>query len=243
MRTRHPIIRNTRKLFWSKWGMNTVLKVDVWRSINSKASQAAILAPLQRLLDPVNHPLIHMICPVMMRNTYRLPMWQRQHLEKVLVQHIYWPQPGSISIPHLTHESTASELIQISISTTPTQWRVAVHLGYWILLTCGGNRRKRTQSTLISPVWRATYSVSYHMVSEWRPVFPLGEILLAGDSQKTQVRPFAKTLLWGSLQEPITRFLRAKTQYRIRQDLKTTRKWRMRRRIGNFTEWPRSTTF
>jgi len=47
----------------------------------------------------------------------------------------------------------------------------------------------------INPMWRVTYSQSYHMVSEWRPVFPLADMLLAGGRQKPQDRPFAKKLL------------------------------------------------
>jgi len=36
---------------------------------------------------------------------------------------------------------------------------------------------------------------TYHMVSEWRPVLPLGEMLLAGDSPNPQAKPFARKAL------------------------------------------------
>jgi len=52
-----------------------------------------------------------------------------------------------------------------------------------------------TQSTPISPIWHATYSLSYHMVSEWGPVFPLEKMLSAGGSQKPQAGPFVKRSL------------------------------------------------
>jgi len=92
-------------------------------------------------------------------------------------------------------------------------------------------------------MWRATYSLSYQMVSEWRPVFPVAEMLSAGGSQKPPARPFAKMSLQGSLLAPITGFWLALTRYWIQQKQKTTRKWRKRRRRGNCTEWPRFTTF
>jgi len=48
----------------------------------------------------------------------------------------------------------------------------------WIRIspTAGCSKKIRTQSTLISPMWLATYSLSFLMVSEWRPVFPLPEM-------------------------------------------------------------------
>jgi len=92
-------------------------------------------------------------------------------------------------------------------------------------------------------MWRTTYSLSYHMVSEWMPVFPLAKMLSAGGSQKPQVRHFARTSMWGSLFEPITLFSPALTQNWIQQTQKTSRKWRKRWREWHCTEWPRFTTF
>jgi len=69
---------------------------------------------------------------------------------------------------------------------------VAIHIGNWKSPTGGVNMRRHTQCTPISPMWHVIYSLSYHMVSEWRPVFPMGEMLLDVDSLKPLVRPFAK---------------------------------------------------
>jgi len=69
LRTRHPALHITKRPFWSMWRMNTVPNIDVYRSINSKRYRAAISSPLQRLQGLINHPLIHRICPAMMRNT------------------------------------------------------------------------------------------------------------------------------------------------------------------------------
>ena len=83
---------------------------------------------------------------------------------------------------------------------------------------------KHTQSTPICDMWLATYSVSHHMVSEWRAVFPFAEMSLDGDSQKPQARPFARKSLSGSSLEPITGFWQALTQNWIPQTQKMTRK-------------------
>jgi len=87
LRTRHPILPNTKKLVWSMWRMNSVPNIDVCRSINTKANRAAIPSPLQRLLDPVNHPLIHIIWAAMMKNTWPQTMWLRQHPDQAIAQH------------------------------------------------------------------------------------------------------------------------------------------------------------
>jgi len=68
------------------------------------------------------------------------------------------------------------KLIRILMITTPTQWRLVVHFGYRISRTGGGSKKTHTQRTPISPMWHATYSLSYLTVSEWKPVFPLGEM-------------------------------------------------------------------
>jgi hypothetical protein len=130
LRTRHPILPNTKMPCCSTWRMNTVLNNEMCRSLNSNAYRAVISSPLQLLLDAVNHSLIHKICPAMMKNTYRLIMWPRQHMDDAIAQHAYWPHPGSIRIPHLKHHRTGGKSMQISISTTLTQWGLAVNLGY-----------------------------------------------------------------------------------------------------------------
>jgi len=177
------------------WRMNTAPNIQVCLSINSKRYCAAISSPLQQLQGLIKHPLIHMISPVMMRKTERQRMWPRGHQDEVITQPAYWLPAGSIWIHHLKHQWPGGKLIQISMITTPTKWRLAVHLGYRISPTGGDNRRKRTQSTPISPMWQVTYSLSYYILSEWRPVFPLAEMLSAGGSQKPQARPFAKKSL------------------------------------------------
>jgi len=90
---------------------------------------------------------------------------------------------------------------------------------------------------------RTTSSLSYHMVSEWRPVFHLAEMLSAGDRQKPHARLLAKTSLEGSLLAVITRLGHALTQNWIRWTKKMTWQWRKKRKKGNCPEWPRFTTF
>jgi len=92
-------------------------------------------------------------------------------------------------------------------------------------------------------MWGGTYSLSYHMVSECRPVFPLAKMVSAGGSQNPQARPFAKKLLWGCLLERITGFWQALGLNWIPRREETIRKWRKRPKQGNCTEWPRFTTF
>jgi len=72
--TRHPILHNTWRPFWTMWWMNTVPNLDVSQSINPKAYRAISSSHPQWLQDLVNHPLIHMIYPAMMKNTWHLTM-------------------------------------------------------------------------------------------------------------------------------------------------------------------------
>jgi len=166
------------------WRMNTVPNIDVCRSMGTKSFRVAISSTLQQLQDPVIHRLIHMICPAMTKNIQRLTLSLRGHPDEAIAQHADWPPPGYIWIRCLKHQNTGGKLIQISMITTPTKWRLAIHFGSRKSPTGGVNRRKRTQSTPIFPMWRATYSLSFHMV--WRPVAPLAEMLSAGGSQKPQ---------------------------------------------------------
>jgi len=92
-------------------------------------------------------------------------------------------------------------------------------------------------------MWHAIYSLSYHMVSEWRPVFPLGKLLSAGASQKPQARPSMKKSLWGSLLEPMTGYYQLGAQHWIQWTQTTTRKGWERRRNEHCTERPRPTSF
>jgi hypothetical protein len=86
------------------------------------------------------------------------------------------------------------QIIWISMITTATLWRFTVHFAYWISLTGGINEKTCTPILPTSLVWHTIYSLAHHMVSEWRPDFPLGEALSAVGSQKPQARPFAKQL-------------------------------------------------
>jgi len=92
-------------------------------------------------------------------------------------------------------------------------------------------------------MWRTTSSLSYPIESELKQVIPLAEMLSAGFSQNAQAWPFAKKSLQGSLLEPIMGFWQALTQNWIHHTQKTTRKWRKKRKKGNYKEWPRFTTF
>jgi len=60
-------------------------------------------------------------------NVDEMPPGQRNWF----LQHTYWPLPGSIWIHHLKHQRTGGKLIALSMITTPTQWRLAVHVAYW----------------------------------------------------------------------------------------------------------------
>jgi len=121
-------------------------------------------------------------------------MLLKWHPDEAIAQHTRWPLPGSIYIHRLKHQRIGGKLIRISMITTPTQWRLAEHFGDRTLPTGGDNKSKHTPSTLVSPMWCATYSLSYHMVSESRPVFPWAMMSSAGGSPQPQVRPLAKQL-------------------------------------------------
>jgi len=131
LRTRHSILPNTERHFWSMWRMNTVPNIDMCRSINLKAYWAVIFSLQQRLQDPVNHPLMHMIHSAMMNNTWRLTISLKWHPDEAITLHAYCQLPGSIQIHCVAHQRTGGKLIQISMITTPTEGRVAVHFGSW----------------------------------------------------------------------------------------------------------------
>jgi len=177
------------------WRINDAPNVDVCRLLNPKAYWATMSSPLHQHQDPVNSPLIHMICSAMMKNTQCLKMWLKRHPDKAITLHAYWQTPGCICNHLLIHQRTGGKLIQISMITTLIQGRLAGYFGYQISPTGGDNRRKRTQITPISLMWWESYSLPYHIGSEWRPAFPLGEMISAWGSQKPLVRPLAKESL------------------------------------------------
>jgi hypothetical protein len=87
--TRHPILPNTKRPFRSMWRMNTAPNIEACLSLNSKSYRTAFPSPLQWLQDPVIHPLIHMICPAMMKDTSHLTMWLRRHRDESIALPAY----------------------------------------------------------------------------------------------------------------------------------------------------------
>jgi len=189
--TRLPIPRNIMRRFWSRRRTNTVRNTSNCQSMDPKVLRATTPSP-QRLLDLVNLLLIHMICPTVMMNTWHIKMWLKWHPDAVIAQHAYWQPQDCIWIHRLKYQITGGKLIQIIITTTPTPWRLAVHFGCQILPTGGTSKRNHARSTPISPMWQAAYYISYHTVSKWSQVFPLGKTLPDGGSRKPQPRPFVK---------------------------------------------------
>jgi len=174
------------------WKTNTMPNINEYPSWNLKMFHKAISSPLQRRLELANHLLIHMIHPAIMKITWHLKAWLKWHQDEAIMQHIYWEPQRCIWIHPLNHRTTRHKLIQISKIRTLTQWIFAVHFGYRISLTGGTSKKESTHSTPISQMWHMTYSLLYHMVSEWRPVAHFGETLLAGDSQYPLARHFGQ---------------------------------------------------
>jgi len=194
LRTWLFILPNTTRHFWSMWRTNTVPITDNCRSLNMKNYRAMTSSILQCLLKLVNHLLIHMICPLVMKNTKRQKIWPIQHPDRAISQYTYRPPQGTISIRRLKHQSTGRKLNRISMITTPTRWRSAIPFRSRISRNGGDSKMKRIQSTPISPLWHAAYSQSYRMVSEWGPGFPLNETWSAGGSPKPQAGLFRNRL-------------------------------------------------
>jgi len=170
-------------------------------------------------------------------------MWLKWHMDNAIAHQAYWPPPGSIWVHCLNHQRVGGKLIRISMITTAKRWRLAVYSGYRSSPTGGTKKRKHTHSTPISQMLYTTYSLSYQIVSEWWPVFPMGRMVLAGISQKPQARPFKQKSLYSGFLESITAYLEVMTQHWIQLTQKTTLKWSERRRKEHCTEWPWSTTF
>jgi len=124
----------------------------------------------------------------------------------------------------------------------PDVWRLALHFDYQISQKVGINKRKRTQCTVISPMGRAVYALSYHKLSEWRPVIHFRETWSAEDSQNPQARPFSKESSEGNLLKPITGYWQPITKHCIWPIPESTENWTQRQRNRNCIEWPRSLT-
>jgi len=172
------------------WWTNTAEIIELCQSVYPKVYWGTITSPPQLHQDLVNLVLMRMIRLAIVNNTQHLKMWLEGQLGKVITQHSHWQPQGSFRIHLLHHKRTWGKLISIWMITTLTNWRLAVHFGYRISPTGGINKRKHTNSLLISLMWHTIYSLSYHSVSEWRPVLPLGEMCLDGGNQKPQARPF-----------------------------------------------------
>jgi len=192
LRMRLSIISNTRGSFWSMWRMNTVPTIYVCLSVHLKAYQATRSSPLHSTQDPVKLLSIDMMCPVMTQHTERSKMLVKEHPDGAILQHTHRHPQRSGWIHLLNHHWTEGKWIRISLITTPIKWRLPEHFGQLIALSGVVNRRKHTQGSPISPMRHATYSLSHHMVSEWRPVFSLREVVLAGGSPEPQTIPFVK---------------------------------------------------
>jgi hypothetical protein len=162
----------------------------------------------------------------MMKNVWHLTMRLRSHPDNAIMLYTYWPPPVSIWICHLNDPRCEGKVITISRITTTTRWRLAVHFGSQTYSTGDNDTTKPTPSMLISPMRHAKYCVSYHMVFEWSPVLPLGEMLLAGGSQKAQGRLIVKKSLYGSLLNPIAGSGQVISQYRIQRTQNMPSQWR-----------------
>jgi len=181
----------------------------------------------------------------MINNTRCLTIGLKWPPDEAFAQHTNWPPPGSIRSHRLNHQRTGGKSIQISKITTPTQWRLAVHFGCQISPTGGDNKRNHTQSMLISPTWHEIYSLSYHTVLEWRPVFPLGEMVLAAGSRKPLARPFVTIVIvrqfaWANKgilagHDPTLHVMNRANNTEMKRDAEE-RKWPWMAKIHNFLE-------
>jgi hypothetical protein len=142
----------------------------------------------------VNHILIKTIRPAMMNYLKYHIVWLQRHLDDAIANYTNWQPEGSISIHSPNHQMTGGRLIEILMIPNQTPWRIAVHFVYEISPTGGTSIRRHTRSMPICPMWLATYSLLYNMLSEWRPVISLCETLSARHSLKPIARCFRNKL-------------------------------------------------
>jgi hypothetical protein len=190
-RTRHPKVLDGQQHFRSMQPLKTVPNVDIFFSSDPEASGSTIFSVLPWHHDLVNHLSILMSCSAQTKNTCCLKICPKRHPDDAIEQHAYWMLPGLIWILRLSYHTTGGELIRITMITTSTLYRSAVHFGSQISLTGGARQTKHIPSTPISPMWHPTYSLSYHMVLEWRPIYPSGEMWSAWGRQTPPAGPFA----------------------------------------------------
>jgi len=138
LRTRLYILTNTRRRFWSIWKMNTAPNQDICPSLDLKLHWVTISSIPQWHEDLVNLLKIHMICPVMMKNTQCLELWLKQHLDEVISKNVEWQPQASDYYHCLKLYRTGARPSQFSMLDSLTQWILAVHFAYPIVRT-GGN--------------------------------------------------------------------------------------------------------
>jgi len=110
-----------------------------------------------------------------MKNTKCLKLCLKQRPDKPIVHHAHRQMQGSISSHPLNYHRTGGKLIRILMITTPTLSRFTVLFCYHISPTGGVNKRKCTQTMVISPMWHSMNALSYQMVSDtrtWGQLFP-----------------------------------------------------------------------
>jgi len=130
LRTRHSTWHNTKRLFGTIWRMNAVTNIDLGQSIQSNLNQSAVSSPLQQHQSPIDHSLIIMICPAMMRNTECVTLWLRRHPHEAILEAAYWVLSATIWVCHLTHHTIGDKSIHISMIASATQWILELLLGY-----------------------------------------------------------------------------------------------------------------
>jgi hypothetical protein len=159
---------------------------------------------------------------------------------------------------HAAHLLTAARFYLNSLPEAPKNWgqinpnlndyhsdRMEISSSFWIPdITDWWRQQEAMHSKYanLSNGARDIFSILPHAVGV-EASFSLVRDVIGWGSPKSQMRPFAKKSLLGSLLEPIPGFWKALTQNWIPQTQKTTQKFRKRWRNGNCTEWPRFMTF
>jgi len=175
------------------------------QSINSKPYRAAISSPLQLHQGPINHPLIHMICPAMVMNTFRLTMWLRWHPDEAIAQRAYRPPARLYS--NLPPEGPKNwGQIDPNIKDVHSN-PLEISSTFWIPdITYGGQQQQETNSKYadLSNVARDIFSIIPHAVrveascSLGRDVFGWRQLTTTRETlaKKVVVRQFAQANNW-----------------------------------------------
>jgi len=158
-----------------------------------------------------------------MMNFKWLRMQLKRHMDGEVKHYTYWHPQGSLWIYCLNNCWTGGEWFRILMIHTLDQLRLTVPFGFRISPTSGINKWKHSPIILISPMRHAMYSLSYHMVSEWRQALPMGHILSVEGSERPLARHFPKMWLLGCLLGLIHWYGQAMPQHVICSILETTR--------------------